>query len=171
MGTIASPITSLTIVYSTVYSDADQSKHQSSALLAFARGIHRGPVNFPHKWPVTRKVFPFDDVIMDVTWASWRLNRQHFSCLFNSLFRLTVKETSKPRITGLFPPVISRFLHKGAVIRKHFHTMSSSWQRHIHYFKSVMYFLLISQQDISLLDIENWCCFQNIYHLIIWLPE
>ena len=44
---------------------ADQSKHQSSASLAFVWGIHRGPVNFPHKWPVTRKMFPFDDVIMD----------------------------------------------------------------------------------------------------------
>ena len=44
MGTIASQITSLTIVYSTVYSDADQRKHQSSASLAFVRGIHRGPM-------------------------------------------------------------------------------------------------------------------------------
>ena len=60
MGTIASQITSLTIVYSTVYSG----EHQSSASLAFVWGIHRGPVNSPHKWPVTRKMFPFDDVIM-----------------------------------------------------------------------------------------------------------
>ena len=57
MGPTASEITSLTIVYSTAYSDADQRKHQSSALLAFVRGIHRGPVNSPHKWPVTRKCF------------------------------------------------------------------------------------------------------------------
>ena len=64
MGAIASRITSLTIVYSTVYSGADQSKHQSSASLAFVWGMHRGPVNSPHKWPVTRKMFPFDDVIM-----------------------------------------------------------------------------------------------------------
>ena len=64
MGAIASQITSLTIVYSTVYSDADQIKHQSSASLAFLWGIHGGPVNSPHKWPVTRKMFPFDDVIM-----------------------------------------------------------------------------------------------------------
>ena len=64
MGTVASQITSLTIVYTTVNSDADQSKHQSSASLAFVWGIHRGPVNSPHKWPVTRKMFPFDDVIM-----------------------------------------------------------------------------------------------------------
>ena len=53
-------ITSLTIVYSTVYSDADQRNHQSSASLAFVRGIHREPMNSPHKWPVTRKMFPFD---------------------------------------------------------------------------------------------------------------
>ena len=64
MGTIASQITSLTIVYSTVYPDADQRKHQSSASLAFVRGIHREPVNSPHKWPVTQKMFPFDEVIM-----------------------------------------------------------------------------------------------------------
>ena len=49
MGAIASQITSLTIVYSTVYSDAEQRKHQSSASLAFVQGIHRGPVNSPHK--------------------------------------------------------------------------------------------------------------------------
>ena len=59
MGGIASLITSLTLVYSTVYSDADQRKHQSSASLAFVRGIRRGPVNSPHKLPVTRKMFPF----------------------------------------------------------------------------------------------------------------
>ena len=41
MTTMASQIVSLTVVYSTVYSDADQRKHQSSASLAFVRGIHR----------------------------------------------------------------------------------------------------------------------------------
>ena len=64
MSTIASQITSLTIVYSTLYSDADQRNYQSSASLAFLWGIHRRPVDSPHKWPVTRKMFPFDDVIM-----------------------------------------------------------------------------------------------------------
>ena len=65
MTMLASQITSLTVVYSIVYSGVNQRKHQSSASLAFVREIHRGPVNFPHKWPVTRKMFPFDDVIMD----------------------------------------------------------------------------------------------------------
>ena len=64
MGAIASQITSLTIVYLTVCLDADQRKHQSSASLAFVWGIHWGPVNSPYKWPVTRKMSPFDDVIM-----------------------------------------------------------------------------------------------------------
>ena len=65
MSAIAAQITSLTIVYSRVYSGVDQRKYQSSASLAFVRGIYRWPVNSPHKGPVTRKIFPFDDVIMD----------------------------------------------------------------------------------------------------------
>ena len=64
MGAKTSQITSFVIVYSTVSSGADQRKHQSSASLAFVRGIHRWSVNFPHKGPVTRKMFPFDDVFM-----------------------------------------------------------------------------------------------------------
>ena len=57
MSTMASQITSLTIVYSTVYSGADKRTHQSPASLAFVRGIHRWPVNSPHKGPVTPKCF------------------------------------------------------------------------------------------------------------------
>ena len=69
MGMIASQITSLTIIYSTVYSGTDQRKQQSSASLAFVCRIHRRPVNSLHKWPVTRKMFPFDNVIMyDYQW-------------------------------------------------------------------------------------------------------
>ena len=65
MGAMASQITSQTIVYSNVYSDADQREHQSSVSLAFVLGIHRAPpVNSLHKWPVTRKMYPFDDVII-----------------------------------------------------------------------------------------------------------
>ena len=60
MGAMASQITSRTIVYPTVYSGLDRRNHQSSASLAFVRW----PVNPPYKEPVTRKMFPFDDVIM-----------------------------------------------------------------------------------------------------------
>ena len=87
MGTIASHIISPTTVYSTVYSDADERKHQSSAPLAFVWGIHRGPVNSPHKWPVTRKMLPFDDVIMvwhkHPTETLWLvIHHIHFSPVF-----------------------------------------------------------------------------------------
>ena len=45
-------------------SGADQRKYQGSASLAFVMGIHRWPVDSPHKGPVTWKMFPFDDVII-----------------------------------------------------------------------------------------------------------
>ena len=68
MSAKASQITSLVIVYSTIYSRRrSKKKNQSSASLAFVRGIHRWPVNSPHNGPVTRKMFPFDDIII----SSW----------------------------------------------------------------------------------------------------
>ena len=79
MSTMASHITSLTIVYLTVYSGVDQRKHQSSTSLAFVRGIRRWPVNSPHRGPVTWKMFPFDDVIISFLWVRflWEENPRH----------------------------------------------------------------------------------------------
>ena len=90
MGEMASQITSLTIVYSTVYSGADQRKHQSSASLAFVRGIHRGPVNSTHKWPVTQKTFPFDDVIMS------SCSRFRLDSLGGAICSFSVEQISSP---------------------------------------------------------------------------
>ena len=74
MGAMASQITSLTIVYSTVYSGANQRKQQSSASLASVLGIHRWPVNSPHKGPVAQKCF----YLMTSSWhQNW--NHQHWS--------------------------------------------------------------------------------------------
>ena len=77
MSAMASQITGVSIVNSTICSGVDQRKHQGSASLAFVRGIHRSLVNSPHKGPVTRKMFPFDDIIMacevlvsDICWSS-----------------------------------------------------------------------------------------------------
>ena len=64
MRAIAFQIISLTIVNWTVYLSGDQRKHQSPESLASVRGIHRWPVNSPHKGPVTRKMFSFDNVII-----------------------------------------------------------------------------------------------------------
>ena len=132
MSAIASQITSLTIVYSIVYSDADQRK-QSSASLAFV-----SPVNSPHKWPVKRKMFPFDDVIMKglstsralpkLIWLALvilNLFRKHRNALewphngpdgvsnhHSRLFRRRSKKIPKLRVTGLCegnPPVTGGF--------------------------------------------------------------
>ena len=80
MGAMASQITSLTIAYLTVCSGTHQRKDQNSASLAFGWGIRRWPVNSPHKWPVTRKMFPFDDVIMQ--WTHWPLGDATWQYIF-----------------------------------------------------------------------------------------
>ena len=64
MGVMASQITSLMIVYSTVYSGADQRKHQSSVSLAFVRRIHRVPGEFPAQMASYAEKVPFDYVTM-----------------------------------------------------------------------------------------------------------
>ena len=84
MSTMASQIISLTIVYSAVYSGTDHRNHQSSASLAFVRGIHRWPVNSPHKGPVTRKMFPFDDVIMPHVYH----NISYIIILYHIIYRI-----------------------------------------------------------------------------------
>ena len=81
-------------------SDADQRKHQSSASLAFVRGIHRGLVNSPHKWPVTRKMFPFDDIIMTL-FLSFRVYPRY-------LYFEQYSRFFSPRLNSgfIFPPPI-----------------------------------------------------------------
>ena len=92
MGAMTSQIPSLTIVYSTVYSDADQEKHQSSASLAFVWGIQRWPVNSLHKKPVTRKMFPFHYVIMIfmfwVMWSAYHINSAYCT---NSSYEIALR--------------------------------------------------------------------------------
>ena len=91
MNTMASQITGVSIVCSAVCSGTDQRKHKSSASLAFVRGssaslafvrgIHWWPVDSPHKGPVTRKMFLFDDVIMTERCCDiyrWSNDQGHF---------------------------------------------------------------------------------------------
>ena len=128
MRTIASQITSLTIVYWAVYSRRRWKKHQSSASLAFVRGIHRWPVNSLHKRPVTRKMFPFDDVIMHTNfdrepWCHMALLRHNelilqgmawhkIWCTLQSLIETHVKqhETKKTHWNYSHSNSIGRFL-------------------------------------------------------------
>ena len=103
-------ITSLTILYPTVYSGADQRKHQSAASLAFVRRIHRWPVNSPRKGPVTRKSFhlmtsSWFDTFHDLSFSGygkcrWKW-RKHAHRWFNfGDFPLSIKRSLIARFMG-----------------------------------------------------------------------
>ena len=78
-------------------SGAEQRKHQSSASLAFVQGIHRWLVNSPPKWPVTRKMFPFDDIIM-----FWSNCKHCTSCTSrNPVFIITISTISYHHLKSL----------------------------------------------------------------------
>ena len=110
MGAMVSQITSLTIIYRTVYSGTNKRKHQRSASLTFVRGIHRWPANSPHKWPVTRKMFPFDDFIMSDEFCE-----MYFE-LFNDRCIWTIVSTK----------LLMRYLILANLGLKHFPHLSSS---------------------------------------------
>ena len=100
---MASQITSVLIVYSTICSGEDERKHGSSASLAYVRGIHRWLVNSPHKGPVTQKMFPFDDAIMvpqaSSGWLGTRLGCQRLSSWTNRILPGLVTRDWCPHIT------------------------------------------------------------------------
>ena len=132
MSLIASQITSHTIVYSTVYSDANQRKHQSSASLVFVRGIHRGHMNSPHKGPVTRKMFPFDDVIM---WWYVRGNRSAVQFSLEINWRVYNTQDKMSHIlngrkkTFLMKSYFRNFRHGNTTSDCIQHTISLVWER------------------------------------------
>ena len=130
MCAMAPQITSASIVCSIVGSGGDQRKLQSSASLAFVRGIQRCPVNSPHKGPVTWKMFQVDDVIM----SAWNIHTQ----LTNDInvienYRRINDKKSNQHISNfhIFPLIFdvnlvrsqSLWLHKGVVMHLAHRTM------------------------------------------------
>ena len=115
MSAMAPQITSVLIASSIVCSGLDQRKHQSSASLAFVRGFHRWPVDSLQKGPVTRKMFPFEDVIMinGGFYASAFRRRRHY------VFGLSVRLSVRPK-----PEIPSFDLYMGPLVhstnRNHF---------------------------------------------------
>ena len=117
MRAMASHSPAARMICSAIYSGADQRKRQSSASLAFVRGIHWWPVNFPHKKPVTRKRFPFGDVIMGFLCAEFTGHRwipltkdsdgEHW-CFLWSAPEQTVEETIEmPVIWDAIPLIMT----------------------------------------------------------------
>ena len=141
MSAIASQITSVLIVYSTVCLGADQRKHQSSASLTFLRGIHRWLVNSPHKGLVTRKKCPFDDFIMycdvnswDSFWVAFRCDESWTRCVFyNNLWPNNVLSTKLTNLLSIIVHCVSHFGH--LVQENHWHLEEqpcklNSWGSH-----------------------------------------
>ena len=123
MSAMASQITGVFVVCLTVGSGADLRKHQSSASLPFVRGIHRWPVNSPHKRPATRKMFPFDDVIMLCTQYVRPPRRQEHKETLGSLAPADIRSTmdlnslnGRRFITRLIGTEIIASLHKFAYV-------------------------------------------------------
>ena len=121
--TMASQISGVSIVCSTVCSGIDQRKHQSSASLAFVRGIYQWPVNSPHKRPVTWKMFSSDDVITEY---HLRIPSYHSR-------RLTVKEFTvespyqSPVSLRAFPSFTIQIQWKFAVLSWHVRKFVAIW--------------------------------------------
>ena len=114
MSVLASQITSISTVCSFVCSGVHKRKHQNSASLAFVRVIHLWPMDSPRKGPVTRKMFPFDHVIMGYSRSCFLCalqlrhnegndvsNHQPHDGLLNRLLRRRSKKTLKLRVTGI----------------------------------------------------------------------
>ena len=114
---MASQITGVWIVYSTVCSDAYRRKHQSFASLAFVRGIHRSPVNSSHKGPITRKMFPFDDVIMfQWDWTSLRWTRLVMSVYENYIYIKDLNAPTRHPLCHCFWGITTKKTHSPALL-------------------------------------------------------
>ena len=151
MGAKASQITSITFVFSTAYSEADKRKHQSSASLTFVRGIHRWPMNSLHKWPVTRKMFPFDYVIMTGLLSLGHMSK---SSHFNSF------EDQVPDFQMSCSDLISRIGYQDNV--------PSNYQRATYYTK----WMLGTSTFAHVYDLRLAMCYASLYHIILlWLSS
>ena len=108
MSVMVFQITSVSVVYLSVCSGADQRKHGSSASLDFVRGIHRWPVNSPQKGQVTRKMFPFDDVIMRCQMTIMMLIantlEEWFPVIVSRSAAYTILTKHKPVFRSYLPP-------------------------------------------------------------------
>ena len=120
MGAMASQITGVSIVCSTLCSGADQRKHQSSTQLAFVRGNHRWPVDSPHKGPVPRKMFPFDDFIKCTGSNKIQDSRSLLAYLGSMSFSPTDKTTHKAETQNTYESISN--VKRNTIWRNAIHT-------------------------------------------------
>ena len=103
------------------------SEHYSD-IIAFVRGINQWPVNSLQKGPVTRKIFPFDDVIMvrefDAQHVSTR--KMSFSYAPNNLLVAQFSESVIENIPQIIPFSVGTYK---CVVRN---MMCVSWKKMVH---------------------------------------
>ena len=149
---MACQITSLTIVYLTLYSGAIQRKHKSSTSPAFVRGIHRWPMNSPHNGPVTRKMCPFDDVIIVISNYGVRCARG-------------APKWCACKISHVFKHCLADYLNKQK--NTYFHSLSwKTWTCLSYIIKTIpgdvlpKYFILGTKMVIFVF-LPSMCCFKS----------
>ena len=118
--------------YSTVYSGADQRKHQSSASLAFVRRIHRWPVNSPHKGQWRGECFHLitsscNDVITSA--MAYQITSLTIVCFtaYSGVDQRKHQSSASLAFVRRIYRLPQYSPHKGRVTRKFFHLMTSSW--------------------------------------------
>ena len=146
MSSMASQITGVSVVHSTVCSGADQRKHQISASLTFLRGIHRWPVNSPHKGSLTGKMFPFDDVIM-----------KKVAVVFSNTFHQTWCQVLKR--VGLFISIFTMVIHESLLC------ITNYFFFFFFFHKTLFHIIYIFWQCILTVSMSTSCCWYIIFTL------
>ena len=147
--------------------NADQRKYQSSASLAFVRGIHRSPVNSPHKWPVTRKMFPFNCVIL----SPERISRKT-SKLYESRLVLVPTRSGGPILCAKSPLLFLNVLVHAAQCRDIPSLYIITDQLHVLHTK-VRFLIQQPQPTICFTQSlrTKWSKFEDITFILVSLSE
>ena len=153
MTTMASQITSLTIVYSMVYSDADQRKHQSSASLAFVRGIHQGPVNSWTNGQLRGKYFHLMTSSCHISTDREWLRYLEFRWDLFAQWDLRLHLSSIARLSRLTNGRFSPRLYQSWESTNHHDVIYWAWDRYIIWYLGSMY-------SVNTLIMVQWNYFQ-----------
>ena len=171
MSKIASQITNLTIVYSTVYSDPDQTKHQSSASLAFVRGIHRErwiprtkgqwrgkcfhlmtSSCFPNQWHRIRPSWVHESSLRCMDFRMINMYRFRLSLANQPIFFARTLGKLKGKITYIYP---EPFMTAADSLKKV--TTSHLWTRLIFLFNVIPLMAAERLKECRILDNWNAC--------------
>ena len=124
MSAMASQITGVSMVCSTVCPGAGQKKTSKLRVTGLLGGIHRRPVNSPNKGPVTRKMLPFDDVIV-LKAASFFQGKEICFCYNEDSFTIVdVTNKEHPKMVSKRGYLHSMYTHQVSGDKQSLHQLS-----------------------------------------------